>query len=551
MSETLPTRREVAAETGELPPDLEAVRTLQNLGVLRPLAELNLYHGRNGDGSDWSVVEKNNAGNSTGNRNINNIPALNTGTYSTARQFAEARALRNSEHFDNPRPEVYHIISDDPDANIIEPHIDWSAMSPEDRKTASGAIAKTLPKLFEGAPLSFDERKALERIESRQLLTGVGGTRVVSSEMIPIYAERTGLDPELVERICGANNVIELLRADPSWIKRITDSFRDNTRGISAKFPDGSSRNVPLNREYTASWLKKMHTVGVCISVHSATIHQAIDNFLLFDHDKVNTETEIGERKEKIEHRLGHLATEFAKKGAESRKTPIVNSLNNLYAKPREVVEAAKGVPGFRKLFEGSTGVREGFTLEQHTETVLNVFEDNFADRLPAKTLPLMRMALLVHDIGKPVAVEDGAKDQQKVYNLTYAEHFMKTSGVNGKNRDLILKMIGEGMELTNRFAVRHDETASADLQSFCAETLRDYMDDRPSRSDVVGLRNMLMVLQTCDSAAYTDMAITRDTNSGIIYRNAPVFNHSFESAHGTTGRKARLKTPDVNSLLF
>ena len=51
-----------------------AVETLVKLGAMKYFSDLDLYHGRAGDGSEWKVKTNfNNAGNATGNRNVNKL----------------------------------------------------------------------------------------------------------------------------------------------------------------------------------------------------------------------------------------------------------------------------------------------------------------------------------------------------------------------------------------------------------------------------------------------------------------------------------------------
>ena len=101
--------------------------------------------------------------------------------------------------------------------------------------------------------------------------------------------------------------------------------------------------------------------------------------------------------------------------GYDSELLRILGS--NLYIKPREIIELAKQTQGFRDVFESDAGNWEGFKLSEHTETVLRLFDDNYADIMPASTLPIIRLALLVHDIGKPEAIKMGDKANQKQYN--------------------------------------------------------------------------------------------------------------------------------------
>ena len=78
-------------------------------------------------------------------------------------------------------------------------------------------------------------------------------------------------------------------------------------------------------------------------------------------------------------------------KSLESSKShPLVKLLSeNYYASPKEIIEEAKKVRGFETLFDTDAGNWEKFTLEEHTETVLRMFDETYADVLPAKLLPI------------------------------------------------------------------------------------------------------------------------------------------------------------------
>ena len=169
MSERYPSRREAMADTIEQGEKYRAMQTLLELGVCKKVSDLELYHGRAGRGEEWRVDPSyNNAGNSTGNRNINQIPALNTGEYNIAREFSEARVS-----VEGGNPEVHRIISNDPDAMVVASDI--FELSRQDRKKVLGAISVLCPKVMDGAPITisggrreFQERGELIRRLSRK-----------------------------------------------------------------------------------------------------------------------------------------------------------------------------------------------------------------------------------------------------------------------------------------------------------------------------------------------------------------------------------------------
>jgi hypothetical protein len=85
-------------------------------------------------------------------------------------------------------------------------------------------------------------------------------------------------------------------------------------------------------------------------------------------------------------------------------------------------------------LFEGLSGVEEGYTIGQHTSRVLNIYEqqknpDLFSSiHTPVDSTDLdklMRFTLVFHDIGKSIAAKGGDKSQEILYSTPIAKALM------------------------------------------------------------------------------------------------------------------------------
>lgn len=549
MKEFAPTRREVLGNSPNKPETIKSIETLQRIGIFTPMRDIDLYHGRSGRGEEWQVQEVNNAGNLTGYHNINKIPALNTGNRNVASDFARARTNKAVKSGERARAEVYKIVSADPDASIVSRDFDWNKLSDFEYNDAVQAIRKSLPSVFEGSPLSFEDRHKMDGLEMNDFLVNGKYGGFIGKEMINEYARQYHLSPELTNQVCGSINAKLFLTRHPEMLSRIVRAFTEDTgetefRGIS----------FPINREYVASWLKKMHVVGVEMRVLSATLGgRAIDNYLLFDFERVNTEAEVEKRIRGRNKRFGKLtmAAAFSNNGGAnncgesgSEKIPdIKEALNNPYATPKQIVDAAKRVPGFRNLLEADAGNWEKYSLAEHTETVLENFEYNYADKMPVGLLPLMKTGLLVHDIGKSEAARRGDKKNQEQYNVFYAERFMQAINMGDRDREFVLRMIGPGKTMVEKYLLegRRNEDLNA-IKKFCANTFQKYTGKRASDWDAHGVYSMILALQTCDSAAYTTMALTRSKErAGVVYRNAGTFNKSFK-AGGLTKRGVSFK---------
>ena len=550
----LATRREVdrSFEQSEV---YRSTELLTRFGFLRNMRNLNLYHGRTSTGNEsepWSVNPAlDNSGNNTGNKNINKVPALNTAKYSTAAHFAQARAQQNGG-----RSEIHRITSDNPDARIIDKSFDWSQYSEDQKYIVKNAIAKTLPNLLEGLTLSFDDRKVgLGTLHHISEFHGEKDYRFLFEGDANELAKKMGISRSAAETIGAARNTNMLLKNLPEEsISRLLSAYRDKKDYLDMDLDFVGRQRIPISREYIGAWMKKMDVVGMRTKVNSATLgHKDINNYLLFELDDINTPEALEKRREERNRIMGRIAI----KNAELMYDGIVNTKvmdlikNDTYAKPEQIVKAAMRTPGFKELFEGDAGVWEKFSVQQHTETVLRVFDENYADKLPATILPLMRTALLVHDIGKAEAAANHDKRNQKRYNVPRARDFMRLNGIDDKTQNLIIAMIGDGADLTTNWAVRHFEGAEKTLDIFCRKTMIDYLGNNASEQDVAGFKNLLLTLQTCDSAAYTDMALTRSKDGQYIYRNYPEFNGSFKHKAGLNNRKLELKTEGDQKAAF
>ena len=548
MKEIAPTRREVLGNSMNKPETIKSIETLQRLGVLTPMRNLDLYHGRSGHGEEWQVQEVNNAENATGNRNVNRIPALHTGKYEVASDFAKTRTNREQTKGVVARAEVHKIVSADPDASIIDREFDWNQLSKLEYNDALQAVHKTLPSVFEGSPLRFEDKSKLKGLGMESFLENKKYGGLIGEDLISSYANRYNLTPTLTKQVCGAINAKLLLDNYPEKMGKIIGAFTNNTGEVEIE-----GVPFPINREYIATWLERLHVVGERKKVRSATLGRPIDTFMLFDFEKVNTESEIERRIENRNRRFGKLAlassfgrnTEIStnRHDNEKKRLDIKEALENPYASPRQIVDAAKKVPGFKDFFEADAGNWEKFSLGEHTETVLRNFEYNYADRMPVDLLPLMKMGLLLHDIGKSEAVKHGDKKNQEQYNLFYAEKFMQTIQVGGKEREFVLRMIGPGKEMIERFLFNGKRKEDLnEIKKFCANTFQKYTGTKASDWDAQGVYSMILALQTCDSAAYTTMALTRSKDQpGVVYRNKGVYNDTFKTK-GLTRRKASIK---------
>ena len=136
----------------------QAIEILVELGAVNYFSDLDLYHGRAGNGSGWEVKTNfNNAGNATGNRNVNKVSGLYVAEEKIATEFAETRATQ----LYGTQPEVYKIVSTDKDSVLFNTMFDRKQLSPKDQLRYDQAMKDlTLSTVTQGNPIKFEHREA-------------------------------------------------------------------------------------------------------------------------------------------------------------------------------------------------------------------------------------------------------------------------------------------------------------------------------------------------------------------------------------------------------
>ena len=358
-------------------------------------------------------------------------------------------------------------------------------------------------------------------------------------------AKQAGISEAVALQLSGAYNARQALVAGPLYAANRLG--QNSTDIVSMKVNvGGEEKEVPLNLEYVQKFMREAHIVGIKEGISSATLNGSITSVSFFDLEKTFATDQLEKKREAIWTQLGALANRFEvfPWADESTKEPeVLNLLKNVYVKPEKLVEAAMQVEGYGDIFKADAGNWEGFTLAEHTETVLRNFDENFADHWPVELLAPMRLAMLAHDVGKPQAFKEGQKYNQKNYNMAQATDFLEKLGINSDLKELVVAMIGDGEELAFQINIaKGGEVAEAEMKAYTQKVLeRAYPGSEVSQSQIEAFEEMCKVLQICDGAAYTSMAITR-RNGGGRYRNAPSFNSSFATPVGLGKRDIKLR---------
>ena len=522
----------------------QAIDTLKELGLLIPVTDLETYHGRAGDSSEgtWQVDPSfTNGSNDSGNSNVNERPTLYTGDQETARDIADKR-VGFSQANKQRRAEIHEIVHADPDATIIDLGFDSSKLDDHNKARYAEALKALLIPVTEGSPVGFEHKDALgpyvqasKRLQKNFLTV---------SDVATIVAE-SGVDQALADQLAGGYNARFLAHIHPSYlVHKLLNSRHDIVTG--ALDDGGKMQELPINLEYVERYLRLAHIVGVKQTLNSATLARKITSVSFFDLERTKTAESLASEREATWKRLGGAATllkEIAK--AEAKPRDLLHALlQDVHAKPEKLIQAARLVEGYDQIFDADAGNWEGFTLAEHTETVLRNFDENFADKIPVEFLAPMRLAIIAHDLGKPAANANGQKHLQKEYNASQANDFLAKAGVDDRLKGIILAVIGNGSSLAYKVDIGGEgETAKAQLYEWARNTLSKFSPKGEHIDDqIAGFVDMCRMLQICDGGAYTSMAVTSRGNSRVRFRNPPSFNRSFAPPVGLGRRSIRLR---------
>lgn len=532
----------------------QAIEQLKSVGLLVPMASFQeeskgtkFYHGRareDGEKGTWQVNQWfDNSDDNTGNANVNKVPSLAVGSFDVAKQFADARS-RGWGNRNLKKSEVHEIISNNPDAVILDQKFSFNNLSPENQTKTRDSLKQLTISELDKTLLSFEEREVLERIKPSDF--NVSGHTFLTDADVGRLAGQFHVSVEGVRKIAGALNASQMLVSEPRYI---ADPFLKGHNKIKA--PNGPA---PLNIDYVAGWMRNANIVGMQYFINSATLGRTVEAVFLFDLQNVNTRAAVMDRRGKVFQKYRGITDKIGDllPAGEQQEAPILSLLaNQLHVKPEQLVEGASQVADFRQNYEADAGNWERFRLGEHTETVLRVFDENYADHLPVELLPIMRLALLTHDLGKPQAVADGRKKEQLTYNLKEAVRFCVEAGASKQLTFLVHAMISAEPYTFGFFKERIKGDYQSSSYQQAKQAFLDYSAERlgwlsdgakPTENEITGFANMCLLLQACDSAAYTNMAVTRSAKTGGRYRNAPSFNASFKSAAGLTKQVAEPK---------
>ncbi len=537
----------------------EAIQNLVQLGFLIPMRDLQLFHGRSAftdpdTNAVWHVNPRfNNSGNSTGNRNVNHVAALNTGEYGVARRFAEARDGRNRRNYPNrvitkSTIQVHRIVplDDSEDLYFMRTAFYVDALE-ESKQILFRESIKTLGNVSvtELMPADFKDRLIMKT--ARGVMQEKGKKNEIhlplSNEDIDLISRETSRRMPSVNRdevndyvraFCEAFNTKTFLKyLNPA--KLMNAVMYDNETSIQY-----NGRSYNINPQVLFAWCRKNNIIGNRTMVDSATLNDTLVNFLIFDLDKVNTVDYVRESREKMHRNYDAVDRIFDNRIPDKEFQNDILSIDD----PQEFVKAASSHLGIQKYLDMSAGVWEGFTVGEHTETALRIFEDGYSHKITPNVAKMLRFLLLIHDIGKGIARKKSActKDKEDAYTMeTCHKVIYPKIGIGKESAQWLIDfLITENLELASKAHLNKLQNKKPEIQAWrdrIVEELALHLNRMPTPDEIRGIMCMGEVMFACDGGAYSTYAITRDHDTGDYYRNG---NERFSQTFKKPGDIAR-----------
>ncbi len=558
-----------------------AIDTLIDLGLIVKFDDsLELYHGRVGKkGEEWSVDPNfSNAENSTGNLNVNSVDALNASDKETAENFANARtlvAIAQGENKNSIEPQVHRIVADG-EAYIFA----YKTIDPKDQQKVEDAMLTLLgTNLSRLSPVSYEDRMMGGRIysvikeylsKSKQAILTAEATKEIARQLtseenlramfsdinIPYLGDGGTLESHvknLVYQIAGAVNTKYALLKNPAVVlDRYVLGDHETTDGLELwRVPvrqnvDGKDVTIktflPMSSAFVSSLLDSSNIVGYRQRIASVTVGRNIDSYFLFDKERINTEKVIGDKQRRIVEEYENLEALCKNIFAKSKKKnkDLFDVLEN--GTTEEIMDYVSSMKSLAPFYEKRSGVWEGFTIKEHTESVLRWFDTNYKNALPKNVETFMKICILSHDIGKGVAYENGI--MQSEANRRYAPLAFDTLGLDKRLSRLGQYIIGDSQKKTTLYYIRRQEDAKKEFTAEAKSILGDYLGDDPTPEEIEGLWQLCSILQNCDSGSYTRRGITRKSTG--YHKNANFqFTASFTRPAPNSGQRGgHLKEP-------
>lgn len=190
----------------------------------------------------------------------------------------------------------------------------------------------------------------------------------------------------------------------------------------------------------------------------------------------------------------------------------------------KSIIEFFSQNAKLNELFNKGAGVKEGYSIREHTLMVYDVFNEirrffplqNRITKDGTNLEDLTNFIIALHDIGKPVAIKNEGKHLQHEYTLPIIQDIMKTHGFQQNDVNVISSLIGNDVLGNLMKGTISPQEAFRRLNSFAN-------DAGMNPSDFFQLQAFFY---TIDAASYPLLRakIFQSTTDGRLIPNSPRF---------------------------
>jgi hypothetical protein len=118
----------------------------------------------------------------------------------------------------------------------------------------------------------------------------------------------------------------------------------------------------------------------------------------------------------------------------------------------QKIIELLSQDETIKKLFQASAGVKEGYTIVEHTLKVFETFKEQLAPfqakfKFPVianvRLIETLQMMAALHDIGKPLAIAEGDKNRQHEFTMPLVQEQFEKFDFTNEETKLALAIVG------------------------------------------------------------------------------------------------------------
>ncbi len=510
----------------------------------------NMYHGRAGNGEEWKV-DPSYDNTKNGNFNINKQSGLYVGDQRLATFYA------NYEESSNPdlTAEVHKIVSYDDNAIILDLTFEYATLTDEQRQEFRQAM-KVLGNfgISQANPIKYEYKDAVEpvkqkieqcKIKNHFSLLNVNDIKGITSELKngdilkQVFGNQINKLEKFVLDSVGALNTKITFERVPSLLKRVFYAYQDGETEYQFEDPITNEKtNIPINHDYISAWCAENGIIGTRYETTQSRIGIPFQACHIFDLKKIMTEKQYGTMLSNMFQNYGEITNTLANLFGGNREIEKLFAIGN----SEEILAFIKQDQRCKELFEKSAHVWQGWNVGQHTQAVLNFFDDYYQIDVDERLRPFIKLCLLTHDIGKGNLDKNlyrdfiDCKTIETQLNLQSAPAVFDALQLAPEYRKLINFVIADSQSFTSNIVLENGDRKAlyTQLKDACQVAYVNAFGKNPTNEEVNALRHICVILQECDSGAYTRYATIRESGKSVDggddnFTNSFVFNRRGE----------------------